>query len=492
MYQIVCPHCGVRLRVKDRSFAGRQVDCPDCRMPVAIQIAADGELTGIAARPDATGSIPGAPAADRPLSEAVRERRISPAWAAWCTALAGFVALLLYVFSSGRDPEVAGSPVAASSPAEKPAERPAAPSDETPEARLANIGREIAGYVDSRGVFPATPVQPGVPVDQRFSWIGTLIAAQTGDTPDLDHAWNDPVNDRFVRQRIPRFQNPNHQTLTGPAGHPVSHFAGVAGVGVDAPGLQATHARAGMFGTRRSTRVEDVKDGLASTMMVAGVQGQLDSWAANGHATVRPLTEEPYVEGPDGFGTGEQGGMTVLMADGSVRFLSGDTDPVLIRRMAAIADGLPLDMSVPGEPGEATVELPAVAVEPPPAIPPDEPGAAEPIEVPLAADEPLFDMDAALGQPVVEFNQSTPRPVGELLKLIAEMGGVAVDTGQLDESSTDRLDKLATFSVQNTTVRGVLDAAVHAAGLSYTLGDGVVVLSAAQVDSDESPSSSAD
>ena len=484
MHQFACPQCGARLRLKDKSFAGRTVNCPDCREPITIQLAADGSLTGITASQDATTGSGHAPPPGAARSSAGRSalRRVSPALAAWLIALGCLAALLFYVFGSGSEQTSPEPPDVAQADAQSQEQPPEpAPPAETPEARLTVLARHITAYRDGQNLFPSTPVQPGIPADKQFGWMADLAAAQslTGLRPDWDDAWNDPVNDRFVRQRIETFQNPNIKALTGPAGHPVSHFAGIAGVGADAAGLPTGHPRAGIFGTLRTTRPEDVQDGLSSTMMVAGVQTQLDSWAANGRATVRPLSAEPYFDGPDGFGTGEQGGMSVLMADGSVRFLSADTDPRLMRRMAAMADGLPLDLKVPGEPGEASKEPPSVALETPPSTVPDGPD-AEPIDVPLAVDEPLFDMDAALGQPIVEFNQSTPRPVGEILQLIAELAGVAVDTTRLDAASSARLEDVTTFALQKTTVRDVLDAAVNAAGLSYAVGDGVVVLTAAE------------
>ncbi len=51
---------------------------------------------------------------------------------------------------------------------------------------------------------------------------------------------------------------------------------------------------------------------------------------------MRPLTQRPYVNGPDGFGSGQPGGMLAGMADGSVRFISKDVDPGVIEQLATI------------------------------------------------------------------------------------------------------------------------------------------------------------
>ena len=67
---------------------------------------------------------------------------------------------------------------------------------------------------------------------------------------------------------------------------------------------------------------------------------------------MRGLSREPYINGPDGFGTGSPDSMQVLMADGRVLAVSDKIDPRIFRRMAAKADGLPLDESEEGEPGD--------------------------------------------------------------------------------------------------------------------------------------------
>lgn len=472
MHQFACPHCGARLRVKDKSFAGRTVKCPDCHEPVAIRAGPGGDLFGEAgATASSTGREP----------RTTSRRTILAATAAALVIATALIVASPRIFSPGADPGgaivVDDAPEGANPPATPdPAGEPD-PAAANVAARLTDLGRQITAYAAEHQTFPAPAAQPRLPPEQRLSWLAVLLATTSGEVaPDAEHGWHDPANDPFTRRAIDALQNPALETRAGPAGHPVGHFAGIAGVGADAPLLPVNHPRAGVFGFERTTRVPDIRDGQANTLMVAGVQDQFESWAANGPATIRPLTAEPYIGGPDSFGTAEQGGMSVLMADGSVRFLASDTDPRLLRRMAAMADGLPLDVSVPGEPGEATPAAPPVAiVEPVEPAPPEAGPDTEPIDVPVAAD-PVFDIDAALDQPIAEFHQPTPRKVGELLKLVGELAGVPIDTSQLDAAAIDRLETKTALSLQATTVRGVLDASVEPAGLTYSFGNGVVVL----------------
>ena len=53
-----------------------------------------------------------------------------------------------------------------------------------------------------------------------------------------------------------------------------------------------------------------------------GASGDLGPWSAGGRATVRPLTQAPYVNGADGFGSGTPDRVVAGMADGSARFIA--------------------------------------------------------------------------------------------------------------------------------------------------------------------------
>jgi hypothetical protein len=423
-------------------------------------------------------------------SHALRRWR-SPAVAAAGLAATAIVAvavvLLIGVFrNSGNDgrrsASAANGTPADDSPSPAAAERPGVelPAD-TADARLKQLAAWMDAYVDAHGHYPpGTTTGSPLPVDQRLNWMAALAAEQAAEgniQPQWDRPWHDPLNDRFVRRRIDAFQNPSIAEVVGQDGYPAGHFAGMAGVGVDAAELPLHHGRAGIFGFNRTTRVDDVRDGIANTIMVAGVQPPLASWAAGGAAAIRPFAKEPYVNGPDGFGTGQADGMHVLMADGSVRFLSRDTDPVILRRMAAMADGLPLDSTVPGEPDSAGLIPPPLAGLPPvpanggvAAIPPAE---EKPIDVPVAPDLPVIDIDAALRQRIVSIEQADPVPASKLLQQVAEMAGVTIDARAVleDPNVADRLNAPVTLSLADTTVRDILQSVLHQARLKFETGE---------------------
>jgi hypothetical protein len=326
-----------------------------------------------------------------------------------------------------------------------------------------------------------------------------MAGPEAGPQPLWDQKWHDPLNDRFVRQPQPEFLNPAIGEQVGRNRFPATHYAGMAGVGQDAAELPIEHRRAGVFGYDRQTRLEDIRDGTANTILVAGVQERLGGWAGGGPGTVRGLTREPYVNGPDGFGTGQPDGMFVLMADGSVRTISKQTAPLIVRRMAAMADGFPLDESQPGEPGEAPESPPPadvqVAADPPaergeapdpeagdPAgvVPPADLPEAPPVVAPDPV-EPRVDIGAALAQKIERYEIPRPVTIRAVLQELEEMIGASFELNGGNTVELElRLDQTLTVSLEETTVGGILEEVARRAGLSYTIDGGVIRLQAVE------------
>lgn len=416
MHRHVCPHCSILLRIRDRTFVGKRVDCPECREP--IRIVADGpkglavlkeqqpptnespmrrtvsavwrsvvlgwrrnsgsnaEVGKTVRADDNAGALRAGTAAENFRARTQwRASLTTPRAIAW--TIAGSVAILLLLVvawprsRSGieqiaeNDAEQHATTAAVqgntSETAHSTDEAQSVDRTETAEGsavardKLESLAVWIDDYLRQKGYFPpGTVATSGLPPEKQFSWLA-LIESWRGNSdapePLWDRAWDDPINARFVRRRIPEYLNPALPKVAASSRYPATHFVGVAGVGQDAPHLSATHPRAGIFGYERQTKASAIRDGRANTMLVAGAQEKLGSWAAGGRASIRPLTSEPYVNGPDGIGTGQADRMLVLMADGSVRTFGAQIDPRVFRRMAAMADGLDLALQLPGEPG---------------------------------------------------------------------------------------------------------------------------------------------
>lgn len=437
MHAFQCPHCSAPLRIREKVVRQKEITCPDCSAPVLLE-ESHGKVIGVL--PNRPSLAPGMPV-QSPISFKVLFAILG--------VLIAVGLIWLSLDFNEANPNVP-APIADLPPIRKPdqVQQPAVPQNvqettvATPqqrsmEDRLHQIHSLIVAFQQSKNRYPSGKIHDDAE-PARFSWIAELMQDEIvgGVTLASRRSWNDPVNDAFVRRRLENFYNPEIPVAVGEDRYPATHFVGISGIGVDAESLPATHPRAGIFSPLRETRITDVRDGLANTMMVAGAQSNLGSWARPGAATLRSLTQEPYVNGPDGLGTGQPDSMIVLMADGSIRTISRETDPLLTRRLAAMADGLPLDLDVPGDPLKmlATANLPTTTPDPSPA--------EKPIEALLAADAPMFDINAVLAQKIRSYQIDKPTQLGLLLQEFQELAGIRLEISQLQESELSRTVQL--------------------------------------------------
>ena len=460
----VCPHCGRTLRVKDRAYLERPIPCPDCKTLLVLKAVDDDRLEAVLAEE---------PKIAAPEIEKEKPPRADGEWSRWLTnpkviswtaTLAVAALMAAFAIWPRREPAKPQASVQPSSDVEEmkpiaepietaPPEPPLWAAHETdgPEERLERLGLRLNDYLQEHGRWPRQTAQNnGEEPNQSF-----LVELQQPKTAEE------------MTAVVPEFLNPKFSVMTMPDGTGVTHFVGVAGVGEDGPQLPADHPRAGIFGTDRGARKEDVTDGLSQTLLMLGVDTNFGPWAAAGPATIRPLTAEPYLHGPDGFGTGQEYGMFALMADGSVKFLDADTHPVLMRRMAAMADGLPLDLSVPGDPAPYVAESEPLDTTPWP--PADLPGPEDAPAVAAAEPpKPMIDLDAALAQPLERFRQARGVSRRELLDLMEEMLGAPIryDAKSLGDAAA-ALDQPVTFDLQNVTVEDVLKQVLDKSELTF-------------------------
>jgi len=347
----------------------------------------------------------------------------------------------------------------------------------------------LDGYQRAEGHFPAGAGGGALlPPETRLSWIATMLPyyghRDWHRELDFRYPWNSPRNRSVSERRLEVVINPALGPAATQAGFPVTHYVGVAGVGPDAGTLAPGHARAGVFGFGRTTRMSDIPDGASTTIAVLGVTERLGAWAVGGKATVRSLTKPPYVNGPDGFGSGQPNGMLAGMADGSVRFLSSRIDPVVMEQLATIGGGEKVTL--------ASIE-PARAPEPPP-TPDDKPPAPDPApEKPgpvaqtlppkepaaPASPEPVrVDVQARLGDPIVAI-RFPDVPLVDAVGLLARMSTLPITfdpvaLAEMDVSVHDRI----TVEVTDATVGEILEAVLSRRGLAYVVeGDHVLVTS---------------
>lgn len=209
--------------------------------------------------------------------------------------------------------------------------------------------------------YPAgTIAHPGLPPEERLSWwVSVLPYVEQGNVYsqfDLNRGPGDPLNARAASNRWRHIVCPaSGEYRYGPSGEswksatPLTHYVGVAGVGMDAATLPLGHPRAGVFGyDRRTTIPEDITDGTANTLMLIETANNPGHWAHGGFATVRAF--EPgagsYIGLGRAFGGFHDGGYTVFesrerlctvgMANGSYRTFTNKTDPTVLEALATV------------------------------------------------------------------------------------------------------------------------------------------------------------
>jgi hypothetical protein len=94
-----------------------------------------------------------------------------------------------------------------------------------------------------------------------------------------------------------------------------------------------------MFGYNRKTRLQDCTDGLSNTVMIGEASKDYGAWGAGGNASLRSVTQKPYINGPDGIGGPYRGGCHFLLGDGAVRFVSENIDPSVFEAINTIRGG---------------------------------------------------------------------------------------------------------------------------------------------------------
>jgi hypothetical protein len=223
---------------------------------------------------------------------------------------------------------------------------------------LRQLGLALHNYHDTYRCFPAATVPSDIlSCEKRLSWYVPIFPyiEQIVVVLDQTKAWDAEENreprirfrdadDEFCVEPLgdcKLFLCPTNPSRTGPGLPAVTHYVGITGIGRHAADLGPGYPGAGVFGCDRRTRLEDITDGQAATLMVVETASANGPWTAGGPATARGLDPDgpPYLGADGQFGGTHRGGCFAAFADGSVRFLPAALDPRLFEALATIAGG---------------------------------------------------------------------------------------------------------------------------------------------------------
>lgn len=142
---------------------------------------------------------------------------------------------------------------------------------------------------------------------------------------DLLSPWDDPVNDRALRETVYTYLNPSYLDAThDPSGRALTHYEGNIRV----------------LGTARRLRRDDVPDGTSNTVLAGEVAGGFLPWGQPGHW--RDPADGINRSATKGFSGPSRGGANVGFMDGSVRFVKETVNPAVLKALSTPAGGEPL------------------------------------------------------------------------------------------------------------------------------------------------------
>ena len=198
-------------------------------------------------------------------------------------------------------------------------------------------------------------------LESHYSWMPQLLPfigyQEVYDKFDFTKERRDKINIQIGGIVIPEFLNPADDRKRW-QGYPyqnyaLTHFVGMSGVedarNVVAAKLPRSDPRAGVFSYDTIATPAEITDGTSNTIMVLGGGELASPWIMGGGATVRGA-REPYFDKVTGFGSKGTSGVTVLMADGSVRVVSSNINPAVFRAICTIHGGEKIDLATDAPP----------------------------------------------------------------------------------------------------------------------------------------------
>lgn len=283
---------------------------------------------------------------------------------------------------------------------------------------------------------PVTTLRYARQPNQRVSWMAGLLPYLEQDRLygriNFEASWDDPSNWHVGQTLVPHFIDPSYPPRSFFSAHPempfeaaVTHYVGIAGVGLDAADYSRTDpqylTKRGVFGYEKSASLEEIRAGNGASNTILLIQVPHDGiagpapWLAGGGATLRGVPETksiaPFVLTTDRYGRPIQHngkrGTYVTTVDGSVRWINENISDEVFKAMCTVKGPLPDNFDV--DLFEDTPLVPPVKKEGSlPQTPPTKTSGTSPLGRPLPPDNREL---APPPQPVLQSPPATSPPV---------------------------------------------------------------------------------
>jgi prepilin-type processing-associated H-X9-DG protein len=288
-----CPHCGTQTNVDDQ-YAGQSGPCTSCGQQITVP-------------------LPGG---------------VSPAYSPPARSSSGPVVAIIIVAVLGGVLVFGGILVALLLPAVQAAREAARRSQCS--NNLSQIGLAMLTYHDAYGTLPPAVIadENGRPMHSwRVAILPFMEQASLHEMYDSDVPWDDPNNQLLMGSPIMAYQCPSDPSSSGTSSLCDTNYVMVVGKG--AVGGEPNEA----------VRISDIRDGTSNTILAIEVGGSGIPWMEPRDVTVEEAVT--FITNPSAsqFRQVHPGGINVLLADGSVQFISNDIDPGTLRALLTKDDG---------------------------------------------------------------------------------------------------------------------------------------------------------
>lgn len=187
---------------------------------------------------------------------------------------------------------------------------------------LKQLGLGLYSYHDTHSTFPPAGIYD-TKGRAHHSWQTMLLPFVEQNALysqiNFNLPWTDPANAPHFKQQIPQYQIPKLSAeSTDGQGRSLSHYAGNSHI----------------FRKNKGTRIRDIEDGTANTLLAGEVSAGFKPWgdASNVRDPAKGLgkdSEKFY--GPHGDRT------VFLLGDGSIREISNNVAPEILKKLATPA-----------------------------------------------------------------------------------------------------------------------------------------------------------